>query len=138
MKRILAFFLPLVFLAAAAQAEIPRPSEVTNCLLPEGREYVCYSDKECNEYLKGYNAVMTMRYSQPGEFFGLGQGEEHPVVWINLYWDHLNMLMLGKMEAEKRDGKWYIKQWIAIYDSDCQLLHEDYAEGFKKKKQEDQ
>lgn len=129
MRKTLMVLLSLFIIGCAS---LPRPSEILDCDVPAGREYVCYSDKECSEYLEGYSAIMTMKTCDFGDCNGWGQGEEHPVVYLNLFYDHKSRLLLGRWEAEEREGRWYIKAWIAVYDMECNLLYEDYSEGFRK------
>jgi hypothetical protein len=143
MKKLMMVLMAIIMLGCTALATSgpadtpPRPSEILDCENPEGREYVCYSDNGCIDYLKGYSALLTMKYSEPHEFHGLGEAQERPVVHINLYWDHKRLLMLGRWEAEKRehpsgDKAWYVQSWIAIYEDDCSLNHEEYSEGYRK------
>lgn len=145
MKKLILVLMAIVMLGCATPATSgpadtpPRPSEVVNCLEPEGRPYVCNSDEECIEYLDGYSALLTMKCSDPNEFYGLGEAQENPIIHINLYWKHKELLMLGKWDAKKRahprGGKaWYVQSWIAIYDNDCNLDHEEYSEGYRKTK----
>ena len=117
------FVMYFAFTAAAA----PRASEIVDCNNPQGYEYICYNDAECSEYLSGYSAVFTMKVEQ--------HHEKHPVIWMNLYYDHKDLYLYGKIEGELRNGKWFMKMWTAIYDSECNLLKEDYNEGFRKKKE---
>lgn len=148
MKRILGMILLslLLFGCATEQADmkvtetIPRPANILDCEKPEGRRYVCNSDEECKEYLSGYSAVLTMKYSDPEDFYGLGESQTHPVIHVNLYWKHTQMLMLARWEAEQVEHpeggmRWYVKTWMVIYDDDCKILHEEYAENFRKERQ---
>jgi len=117
----------------------PRPAAILNCLAPEGTEYVCYSDEECIEYLKGYSAVFSMKVAKPGDCYGLGQGETHPVVHMNLYYDHKGLTLIGRIEGEKREhpkgGKrWYMQMWTIVCDDNGNILNEEYSEGFRKVK----
>lgn len=114
-------------LATSYAAEL-KPSEILDCKHPQGYEYICYSDDECKEYLSGYSGVLSEKiYTEK---------DPHPIVWMNLYYEHTGLLLLGKIEGEIRNGKWYLKMWQAIYnDQTCTLIHEQYHEGYREKKE---
>ena len=131
MKKLVSLLAALFILGCVT---IPKPSEILNCEQPKGKRYVCYSNEECAEYMAGYSAVLGMKAAKPEDSYGWGQSEDRPIVYWNLFAAHSGLLMLGKMEGEKLDGKLYIRFWLAVYDSDCNLLKEDYSEGFRKEK----
>ena len=118
----------LFVLIHTSHAAEPKPSEILNCNDRQGYEYVCYSPDECKEYLGGYSAVLSEKiYTEK---------DPHPIVWMNLYYEHTGLLLLGKIEGEIRNGKWYLKMWQAIYnDQTCTLIHEQYHEGYREKKE---
>lgn len=124
----------------ATVAATPRPSEILSCKEPKAeKRYVCFSDEECLEYVRGYSAVFTMKTAPLGGFYGLGEGNMHPVIHVHLHYAHDNMTMVGRIEGELRehpeDGKqWYQKMWIIICGTEEEgILHEAYYEGFRTK-----
>lgn len=120
-KKIKLFLICLALLGCATTTQF-------NCNLPEGKEYTCYTDKECSEYMKGYSSVVTHRMVDPDGWYP----EKIQVVHINLWVDHKNFQILGKIVAERREGKDYIKVWTETYDIECNLLDKGYDEGYRK------
>jgi hypothetical protein len=142
MKKLIGMAVMLLFIIGCAIHEPtpPRPANILSCENPQAeKKYVCFSDKECTEYLKGYSAVFQMRTSPKDEFYGLGQGEEHPVIHMYLHYAHKNMTIIGRIEGELRDyprgGKrWYMMMWTIVCNGDGEILDETYSEGFRKAK----
>lgn len=115
----------------------PRPAAILSCEKPEGEEYVCYSNEECLEYMKGYSAVFQMRTAEPGKFYGLGQNESNPVIHINLFYDHRQWTLIGRIEGEKIEHptggmRWYQKVWTIMCNEEGKIIEEGYSEGFRK------
>lgn len=120
-KNYLLYLLTVIILGCATVPQF-------NCNIPEGIEYICYSDSECTEYIKGYSAVLSHRFKS-----GWYQKEEVQIIHINLFADHTGVQLLGKIEAEQHeDGRIYVKVWTETYDLECNLLEKSYDEGYRK------
>jgi hypothetical protein len=101
--------------------------------VPEGRSYECYSDKECSGYLNGYPKVLLERFSDRDKWGWYPESVQ--TIHYNLWADHKDLLLLGKIEAERQeDGKVYMKVWTEVYDLECNLLNQGYDEGYRKEK----
>lgn len=100
-----------------------------SCELPEGKEYSCYSDKEYSAYINGYYSSIAERFKDRDRWGWYP--EKIQVKYINLWVDHKNFTLLGRIEAErKEDGRIYIKVWTEAYDMECKLLDKGYDEGY--------
>ncbi len=127
MKKIKTFLLGILLVTVLSCATIQ-----FNCKVPEGIEYTCYSDEECSEYIKGYSSIVTQRFHMQDQH-GWYPEEKVQTVYINLWADHLNMQLLGKIEAERREDKRiYVRVWTESYDIECNLLDKGYDEGYRK------
>ncbi len=125
MKQIILFFLVLLLSSC-----IPKPTQQQqfNCENPEGIEYICYSDKECLEYFRGYSAVVEHRFHIPQWY-----PEKTQTVHINIFVDHLSVYLIGKITATRQsDNRIYQVVQTETYDLECNLLEEGYKEGYRK------
>jgi hypothetical protein len=122
MKKFITLFF-LILLTAC----VSKPLTQFNCDIPEGINYECYSDEECSEYFKGYSAIVKDRFqSYP---------ETTQTIYINVWADHLQVSLLGKIEATKQpDDRIYQKVWTETYDIECNLLEKGYKEGYRVEK----
>jgi hypothetical protein len=116
-------------------AAIPRPANILNCDKPEGKRYICFSDKECSELFKGYSMIFKMRVEE--------HGETHPIIHMNIYADHTKLLLVGRIEGELRQHptggmKWYQKMWTIVCNEDRSIVTEQYSEGFRQEKEYDE
>lgn len=101
-----------------------------DCEFPEGRDYECYSDEECNETMRGYGAVMVHRFHMK-EKEGWYKDIDVQIVPIHLWIDHESLLLLGRLEGEMHsNGKLFMKLWTETYDLECELLDTGYAESY--------
>lgn len=117
-----------LFLFGCATLSQP-PKTQFDCNFPEGREYTCYTDKECSEYFSGYNAVVLNRFDS--QKYGWWKDVDVHVVYINLWADHKDFLFLGRLEAERvTDGRIWMRMWLEVYNLECELLHQSYREDF--------
>lgn len=100
-----------------------------DCESPDGMEYVCYSDEECDNYFRGYGAVVVERiYMQ--RYHGWYPGIDTHVVNINVFSDHNSWTCVGKIEAKPvGENEIYMEMWLNTYDMDCNLLHKGYRAG---------
>jgi hypothetical protein len=121
----------LIFLLLILTACVARPQ--FNCEIPEGRSYDCYSDEQCKEFMSGYSCMISHRYEMQDKY-GWFPGS-HQEIYVNLWCDHKDMLILGKIETDrKEDGRIYMKMWTEVYDLNCNLLDSGYKEGYRIKK----
>ena len=102
-----------------------------NCEFPEGKEYICYSDNECSAYMNAYYAAINERFKDRDKWGWWS--EKIQVKYMNLWADHKNLQLLGRIEAERKKGKKiYVKIWTEVYNLECDLLNHGYSEGFMK------
>ncbi len=105
-----------------------------DCEFPEGRDYECYNEEECEEYMRGYGAVMLHRFIMKKKR-GWYKNVDVQVMPIHLWMDHNSALLLGKIEGEVHpNGKLFMKIWTETYDLECKLLDSGYAEGYAGEK----
>ena len=108
-----------------------QPIQQFNCEVPDGRSYECYDDKECSAFLDGYPRILIERFKDRDRWGWYP--EEVQTVYYNLWADHKNLQLLGKIEAErKEDGRIYMRVWTEVYDVECNLLDKGYKEGYRK------
>jgi hypothetical protein len=96
-------------------------------------EYVCYSDAECQEFLSGYAAVVKERFmAQRHGWFK----QESPiqVIHVNLFAEHTGLYLIGRMEAENKEGKVFLKYWGIVCDIELNVGTSFYKEGFSNAK----
>jgi hypothetical protein len=141
MKRFLTVLAAVVLVGCATST--PRPAKILSCKNPKGKEYTCSSNQECSDYFSGYSAVLGMKGASPDDpkWYGLGEGNKHPVVHMNLYNKKNDLRLVGRIEAELRDhpegGKrWYVKLWTIVCDCNGAIVTEDYSEGFREEADE--
>lgn len=94
-------------------------------------EYVCYSDKECKEYMTGYAAILKQRYvaQESGWFIKEGKNQ---LIHVNLFAEHTGLYLIGRMEAERRDNRIFLKYWGIVCDIELNIGHSFYKEGLTK------
>lgn len=129
-SKVLVILTFLLILASCATIQAQRPSDVVSCAEPEGYEYVCRSDSECMDYMKGYGGVVRNRF-RAQEHSGWYPDVTVHVVPIHLFVDHRSIYFIGRIEAEKIDGKIYQKVWMMLCDLEENVLEESYTEGFQ-------
>jgi hypothetical protein len=124
--------------AVTVATEAPPSEDMTfpdgtwlSCTVQEGYEYYCYSDKECQAYLSGYAAIVKERFvaQQRGWFIDNGPVQ---VIHVNLFAEHTGLLLVGRMEAEAKDGRIFLKYWGIICGLDLTIEHSFYKEGLTK------
>jgi hypothetical protein len=102
---------------------------ISNCKEPLGTEYVCYSEEECNEYFRGYGAVVVERIHMQ-RYHGWYPDVDTHIVRINVFSEDTGWYWIGKIEARRAgDEKIHMKMWLDTYDMDCNLLHSGFREG---------
>ncbi len=114
--------------------EITSDKTQFDCEFPEGRDYECYSEEECEKHMRGYGAVMLHRFIMKKKA-GWYKDVDVQVIPIHLWMDHNSALLLGKIEGEVHpNGKLFMKIWTETYDLECELLDSGYAEGYAGEK----
>lgn len=104
-------------------------SLAVDCKNPPGQEYICYNEENCDDYFRGYGAVIVERIFMQ-RYHGWYPGIKTHVIPINVFADHSNTYYLGKFEVTQAgENKIHMKMWLNIYDMDCSLLHEGFREG---------
>lgn len=101
----------------------------TTCEQPEGYEYICYSNEECTQYIKGYTGVLLERLISG--MYDEEDGKQKTTVYINLFYDHLNVYLIGTLSAEVIEYKGiYLILDAGMYDMDCKLLKKVEQRGY--------
>ena len=109
---------------ASTQVQVVTTSAETefDCKDPTGREYYCYSDEECIEYVKGYAGVLKHRIFMQKKYEWY-KGVKTHTTHINLWMDHKNMLMLGTLSLTPVGKEKTFEMSTEMYDMDCNLIH---------------
>lgn len=112
---------------ASTQVQVGTTSVKTefDCKQPEGREYICYDDAECIEYVKGYAGVLKHRVFMQKKYEWY-KGVKTHTTHINLWMDHANMLMVGFLSLTPVGKEKTIEMSTEIYDLDCNLIHKGH------------
>jgi len=135
MKRLLILVISAIIVGCGS-CEVKKDQKITEpirepltCDSNEGYEYYCYSDAECMEYVRGYSAIVKQRFiaQQDGWFIESGPVQ---VIHVNLFFDHLSMKLIGRMEAEEKNGRVFLKYWGIICDIELNELTSFYKEGY--------
>ena len=96
-----------------------------DCQDPKGREYYCYNDDECVEYMKGYAQLLNHRIFMQKKH-GWYKGVKTHTTYINLWMDHLSMLMIGTLSITPNGKGRTIEMSTEIYDLDCNFTFKDH------------
>lgn len=120
----------VALLANVAKGESRKPTDVLRCDVLNAYERICYNDAECDSYLRGYSAVITMKMQNY-----LGWYPNHVYAFdLNLFHDHKGLTLMVHTEAERKDKEFtYLKQWSIVCDIEGNVVAEKYDEGFRKK-----
>lgn len=129
MKRLVVLISALLFIGCSTTQVIPEETGVSDaCMNPEGYEYICYNDKECNQYVKGYAGILYERLRSG--MYDKEDGKQKTTVPINLFYDHLGMSMIGTLSAEIKDkGVWLVMDAV-MYDIECNVLYDAKRESY--------
>ncbi len=126
---LLMLILTALYLTACVSTQgLQRTDQITSvetefdCKQPEGREYICYSDEECIEYVKGYVGVLKHRIFMQKKYEWY-KGVKTHTTHINLWMDHKNTLMVGIMSLTPVGKEKTFEISTEMYDMDCNLIH---------------
>ena len=131
MKRFLVGISALLLLGCASLPNLntrPEAHNLLSCEHPEGYEYVCYNEAECQNYMEGYWGVVYERFNAQKNGFFLDQGPVQ-TVYINLFIDYHSYTMLGRIDAEMNEDRTvHAKLWTMACDMENNIIGEWYDE----------
>jgi hypothetical protein len=96
-----------------------------DCKDPDGREYWCYDDDECLEYMKGYAVILRHRIFMQKNYEWY-KGVKTHTTHINLWRDHKSMLLLGTLSITPVGNERTVEIYMEMYDIDCNLILKDH------------
>lgn len=112
---------------ASTQVQVVTTSVETefDCKDPDGREYYCYSNEECLEYMKGYAVILKHRIFMQ-EKYEWYKGVKTHTTHINLWLDHESWLMLGTLSITPEGKESTVEISTEMYDMDCNLIFKEH------------